>query len=239
MMTRAIFSGACALLCAGVLTSAQVPQGSQQRPGQPTQTEPRAAAADQQRTTTLTGCLYREDQIPGRSPNVAERAGLGEDFILADATMASEASRTSSAGQAGQPATRPGGATQPGAAQPGQAGQAGATAGLATGRMYKVTNIDDEKLRGLVGKRVEVTGSIENADRGAAGAGAGAATREQARNVEDLPELEATSIREVAGNCPPTPAGASPTASPSTPSRPTTPSTPPSNPANPPTPPNR
>jgi hypothetical protein len=102
--------------------------------------------------------------------------------------------------------------------------------------MYKITNIDDEKLRGLVGKRVEVTGSIENGDRGAAGA----ATREQARSVEDLPEIEATSIREVAGTCPPTPAGASPTASPSTPSRPTTPSTPPpSNPANPPTPPNR
>jgi hypothetical protein len=39
-------------------------------------------------TTTLTGCLYREDQVPGRKPNIAERAGILEDYILADTTVA-------------------------------------------------------------------------------------------------------------------------------------------------------
>src|SRR5688500_10959335 len=41
-------------------------------------------------TTTIVGCLYREDQVPDRKPNVAERAGILEDYILADAMMPSE-----------------------------------------------------------------------------------------------------------------------------------------------------
>src|ERR671925_58680 len=56
-------------------------------PPPPAPTRP-PAASGQQPTTTLSGCLYREDQIPGRKPNVAERAGVLEDYILADASMA-------------------------------------------------------------------------------------------------------------------------------------------------------
>src|SRR6187551_2442218 len=37
---------------------------------------------------TLTGCLYREEQVPGRKPNIVERAGVLEDYILADVTVA-------------------------------------------------------------------------------------------------------------------------------------------------------
>src|SRR5687768_9655568 len=52
----------------------------------PTTTTPPATAREP--ATTLVGCLYREDQVAGRKPNVAERAGVLEDYILADATVA-------------------------------------------------------------------------------------------------------------------------------------------------------
>ena len=86
-------------------------------------------------TTTLTGCLYREDQVPGRKPNVVERAGILEDYILAGVTVA------------GEPREQP----------TGTAGSA-STAVPSTGTMYKIEKIADEKLKALVGKRVEVTG---------------------------------------------------------------------------------
>jgi hypothetical protein len=123
---------------------------------------------------TLAGCLYNEVSIPGRSSNVAEKAGVSEDYILADATTAPERSSTSS--------------------------QRGASAGLATSRMYKVTKLDDERLKAMVGKRVEVTGSI--------------------KVDNDLPNIEATAIREAAGEaCPARPAGTSPATSAPNPNR--------------------
>src|SRR5918993_3418160 len=47
---------------------------------QPAQPAPRPGTTAQQPATTLTGCLYRENQIAGRTPNVAERAGMMEDY---------------------------------------------------------------------------------------------------------------------------------------------------------------
>ncbi len=71
--------------------AAQEPASTTSKPSQPA---PRPGATAQQPTTTLTGCLYREDQIPGRKPNVAEKAGVMEDYILAGATMADERCQT-------------------------------------------------------------------------------------------------------------------------------------------------
>ena len=177
MTTRLILSGAAAILCASALSSAQIaPQGGvQQRPPQPKAQQPRATPSVGP-VLTLAGCLYREESIPGRSPNVAEKAGVGEDFILADATP----SRASSDPQ-----------------------QPGTAAGLATGRMYKVTKIDDDRLKALVGKRVEITGTNKPDDDVRPG--------EEAR-FEHLPNIEGTSIHEVAGAaCPARPAVSSPT----------------------------
>jgi hypothetical protein len=36
---------------------------------------------------TIVGCLYREKDVPGREPTVVERAGVMEDYILADASV--------------------------------------------------------------------------------------------------------------------------------------------------------
>jgi hypothetical protein len=153
--------------------------------GTPPQPPPRTPGATaQQPTTTVTGCLYREDQIPGRTPNVAERAGVLEDYILAGVTAAgSEA--------------RPG-------ATPGATGTSGTAP--ATGNMYKVEGPADEKLKALVGKKVEVTGRIDpEGGPGSTATGAPRPDRGPGPDKINLPEFEAASIREVSGTCPATP----------------------------------
>jgi hypothetical protein len=74
--------------------------------------------------------------------------------------------------------------------------------------MYKVENIPDERLKALVGKRVEVIGRIDPEGRGRQ-AGAGGGTRDRGLGPDEinLPEFEAASIRETTGTtCPATPA---------------------------------
>jgi hypothetical protein len=143
---------------------------------------PRTSASTEQRptpTTTLAGCLYREDQIPGRTPNVAERAGVLEDYILADASVAGSQANT------------------PGAS----------STTASSGNMYKVEGPSDEQLKALVGKRVEVMGRIDpEGGSGAASSGKPQPDRGLGPDDINLPEFEASSIREVAGNCPAAPA---------------------------------
>jgi hypothetical protein len=157
-----------------VPTSAVFAQNPAQTPA-PT-TQPKAAPAQQ--TTTLAGCLYRERDVPGRQPNVAEKAGVLEDYILVEMPAATTA------------------------AKPGAVGTAGSTA---AGKMYKVEQIPDEKLRALVGKRVEATGRIDPE-------AGGKTTPQPDRGVGpddiNLPEFEATEIREASGTCPASPAPA-------------------------------
>ena len=96
-----------------------------------------------------------------------------EDYILADATPAREQNRLPDRpiAEAGPATCRP-------------------IAGLASGRMYKVTKIEDGRLKELVGKRVEITGTIKpDTD---------AKPADRATNT-NLPNIEGTSIREVAG----------------------------------------
>jgi hypothetical protein len=182
-MRKSIVVGGIVALSMATI-AAQSPTGSpQQNPVQsPTRQAPGAAGPETRGTaqTTLTGCLYNERDVPGRTPNVAEKAGVLEDFILADVTM---------------PAAPSGGSR---ATTPGVAG----TSGTAP-TMYKVENIADETLRGLVGKRVEVAGRID-AERGQT-----APTPDKGIGPDriNLPEFEASSIKEVTGTCPAKPAG--------------------------------
>jgi hypothetical protein len=71
------------------------PADQQPRPGDTTQ---RAGAAAGQ-TITISGCLKAEKDVPGLKPNVAERAGVTEDYILTAVKM-SPASATSGIGLA-------------------------------------------------------------------------------------------------------------------------------------------
>lgn len=84
LMTIAALVGASALTI-----SAQTPQPQQQprTPGTADTTQRTAAAADQQ-VVTIRGCLKEEKDVPGLRPNVAERAGITEDYVLTNAKMA-------------------------------------------------------------------------------------------------------------------------------------------------------
>jgi hypothetical protein len=195
-MTKRMTIGTLTLFATAALSAAQAAQAPSPQPStpprqtQPSTEEPPARSTPQspptatttaQTTAMLVGCLYRESQVPGRTPNVVERAGVLEDYILADATM--------------PPATRPG-------TPPGAVGTSGAVP--STGNMYKVENIPDERLKALVGKRVEVSGRIDPEDAGLGGA----STRDRGPGPDqvNLPEFEAASIREVSGTCPAVPA---------------------------------
>ena len=146
-----------------------------QSAGQPPQTSQKPTADTTVKpTTTLVGCLYREEQIPGRKPNVAERAGILEDYILVDAKVANPAGTSN---------TLPVG-----------------------GNMYKVEGPPDDKLKTLVGKRVEVTGRIDPEGGAAETKGAPTPDRGPGPDNVNLPEFEASAIREVSGAaCPATP----------------------------------
>jgi hypothetical protein len=97
------FVTAAGLLIAGALTlNAQAPPTpSPQQPPQPRPTEPqtrptpspadtaqRAAAQAADQVVTITGCLKQEKDVPGLTPNPAERAGVTEDYILTEVKMA-------------------------------------------------------------------------------------------------------------------------------------------------------
>jgi len=175
VINKAMGVGALAALLAAPLAATQAPQQEQPK------TQPQTATTVKP-TTTLSGCLYREDQVPGRKPNIVERAGILEDYILTDATISDPQQ-------------------QPKPAAGGPTGTAGTVA--ATGTIYKVENIPDERLQSLVGKRVEVTGRIDPEGRNQLGVGGGQrADRGPGPDAISLPEVEASSIREVAGKCP-------------------------------------
>ena len=167
MITKCTTAAILALCSTTALATSQTPQNpSQQTAPRPGPQMPAPTAVAGQTTTVLAGCLYREARVPGRSPNVAERAGV-EAYILADATMPAAQ---------GTPGTTP---------------RATGTSGTmpASGNRYKVENIADERLKALVGKRVEVTGRID-----------------PELDQISLPEFEASSIRAITGTCPATPA---------------------------------
>ena len=162
---------------------------------------PATAGQDTAMTTTVQGCVYREEAVPGRTPNVAERAGVLEDYILV-------AGNAMTAGTSGTtPPTTPPTTTPPTSAT----GTAGAAMGAT--QAYKLEKIADEQLRAMVGKRVEVTGRIdaELSDTARTGTATGTTPATPARDKSlgpdkiELPEFEVTSIREVAGTCPATP----------------------------------
>jgi hypothetical protein len=134
---------------------------------------------------TVEGCLVREAQVPGREPNIAEKAGIAEDYILTATKMikgTAPAKRAAKTGTADRPA--------------GMADTPTGTAGKGMFPMYEVVGLDDEKLKPHLGQRVQIEGTFENLDEAAPG---GARTESR---VEDLVELRGTTIRQVAGDCP-------------------------------------
>lgn len=177
MVRKYVIPTVCAFALAGAVASAQQTTGQQQPPPQQ---HPQHEMA-QAETRTIEGCVYREEDIPGRTPNVAERAGILEDYILvASPDPAATAGAVGTTGTAGATGTRA-------AAEP---------------KMFKLEHEDDDKLRALVGKRVRVTGKVEAERSDRAPTGEPARDRGLGPDEIELPELEVTSITETAGECP-------------------------------------
>jgi hypothetical protein len=201
VLNRIVFAGTLALASAGVVAAQST--ATTQDPNRPqTGTQQQPSTSAQQQTVTLTGCVYKEKDVPGRSPNVAEQAGVLEDYILANVEKKDSASQAPAATGQTTPQTNP---------------SATGTSGMMHS-MFKLEHADDSKLSALVGKRVEVMGRID-AERGDTRQGAAAGTtgtqtgtqtgaqqpqrdRSLGPDQIELPEFEVTSIREVAGACP-------------------------------------
>lgn len=186
-MKRLWMSGAAAVMAMSIASlGAQTPQTPP--PTQTPQTPPPTSSAMQNTaSTTLTGCVYKEADVPGRTPNVAERAGVMEDYILVTSAAGSSAT-------AGTTGTTP----------PATAGTTGSAS--AAGKAYKLEQIADERLQAVVGKRVEVTGRVDaEADRATGTSGAKPDTNPGSPDDIELPEFEVTSLKEVEGTCPATP----------------------------------
>jgi hypothetical protein len=169
MILRGSLSFAISCVTAGVLF-AQQPQPT--NPQTPTDPQPPATATqrgddDRDRMVTATGCLKQEKDVPGARPNVAERAGVTEDFILTQAKLTK--------------------------------GTAGARASGRTGAMYKISGLDDEKLRSHSNQQVEVQGRLN--DRTAITGTTKPTTPGPDTAPDEVQEIRATSIKMLASTC--------------------------------------
>lgn len=174
MVRQYVIPTAFAFALAGAAASAQ-----QTTPQQPPPTPPQQQEMAQAETRTVEGCVYREEDIPGRSPNIAERAGILEDYILvasADATAQGAVGTTGTAGAPGAAAAAP--------------------------KMFKLEHEDGDKLRALVGKRVRVTGKVDIEPGDVTATGQPAPNRSPGPDQIELPEFEVTTITETTGECP-------------------------------------
>jgi hypothetical protein len=178
-MNSKTFVGA---LCLSVgLTGGLAAQAASQNPTQQPQTDTTA----QHQTVTVEGCLVLEKDVPGRQPNVAERAGAMEDYILTEAKVV-KGGHASATGTAGATGT---------------SGEAASTSSVAK-KMFEIRGIDDEQLKQFVGQRVQIEGKLDPADMVERAREQASPTGEPAG---DLPELQGTTIRKSTSTEPCTP----------------------------------
>jgi hypothetical protein len=161
MSPRSIGCTALTSIALAVSVAAQAPATQSQTPTAKPQTSSASAV-------TIEGCLVREADVPGRKPNIVERRGVMEDYILMSTKVVK--------GSAPSDAARPTGTT----------GTAGAS------RLYQVKGIDDERLKALLGKRVQVEGTLADLDEPA----------KPSAGAEDIADIQGSSVRQVSGECP-------------------------------------
>jgi hypothetical protein len=175
-MRRHLFGGAFAgaVALTATIGAAQQPQAQPPAPRTPaTQEQPRAQ--EPARTVTVEGCVMREADVPGRRPNVAERAGIAEDYILTSTRVIK--------------------GSAPAATAPARPGDTPTGTGGTRAAMYEIEGIDDQQLKEHAGQRVQIDGTFENIDRAKA-------NPERTTPADDLVEIRGTAIRKVAGACP-------------------------------------
>jgi hypothetical protein len=185
------FLRVCGAAAALGLSTAAFGQTTGQQPAQPqprtqttTQAPQQAGSAGQ--TVTLVGCIqseadYRKTGNLGRGGAAGTGVGVGDEFVLIDARMAS-------------------------AGPPPASGATGTTGAAA--QDYELIGANERKASQFVGKRVEITGTVRPLETGVAAPTrsptADAPPRIDVFAGDDLKlrELEVTSMRETAGTCP-------------------------------------
>jgi hypothetical protein len=174
-------------IAAGVLTCATAFAQTSQTP---TQT-PAQTGTQPETPITLVGCLqreadYRKEQSAGRGGAVGTGTGLGNEFVLVNASIAAAGAPTPSATT--EMDCKPGG----------------------TGEAYELTGNRERELERFVGRRIEITGMLKRAETEAAGTAGTAGTAKPTGGIDPmgqdlrLHEVNVTSFRE-AGVKPPPP----------------------------------
>lgn len=159
-----------------------------------TQTQPRTGAdqRDTGRTVTVQGCLMREADVPGLKPNIVERAGVTEDFVITSAKVIK-----------------------------GSAPAGGSSRSTGPDAMFEVEGLSENQLEPNLNRRVEIDGTLADAKDMTRGDTTRApvppkpdpTTPEPTPNptgmkappsnsAADLVQLQAKTIRTVPGDCP-------------------------------------
>ena len=161
----------------------QPPAAPQSQPPAP---QPSARPSSDQEMT-ITGCIqkeadYRAAKDAGKGGAAGTGAGVGNEFILAQASPASAA----------DPATPTG------------------TSESAGSMAFELTGPNEGQVSQFVGKRVEIKGKVKAAETSASGRPTGGATAgappagvDVASKDLQLRELEISSVKEASGSCAP------------------------------------
>jgi hypothetical protein len=137
-------------------------------------------------TVTVLGCVqreadYRKANDEGKGGLVGTGVGVGNEFVLTNASMA------------------PGTSSSPAAT---------AAAGAASGSAFELTGPNEGQMAAHLGKRVEVMGKLKGGETNAAGPTGGPTAGAPPRGVDvaskdlKLRELDITSVKTAAGTCP-------------------------------------
>jgi hypothetical protein len=142
----------------------------------------------------VSGCIQREEDFrrardAGRGGVAGTGIGAGNEFVLANAMMASG----SPSGTSGKTPT----------------GTPSGAAATSASSAFELTGTNEGQAAQYVGKRVEIAGKLKAAETGPSGAPTGGATAGRPPEGVDvggkdlkLREIEVISIKEVAGSCP-------------------------------------
>lgn len=191
---KRLFAGS--ILMTGVLAfgivaftdaAAQTPPQQTPTTTSPTQAPSQQATAGE--SITITGCVqreadYRQAHNLGKGGTAGTGAGVGNEYVLVNASRSTGASAPAATGTTG-------------AAPAGSAGDA-----------FELTGPNESQAGQHVGKRVEIVGKLKPGETGPAGATGGPTAGAPPRGVDvtsadlKLREIEITSVRETSGTCP-------------------------------------
>jgi 2-oxoglutarate dehydrogenase E2 component (dihydrolipoamide succinyltransferase) len=180
MKTPHVFSASAAAVLAMTMAAfAQAPQGAS--PSTPASQPAAQAGRQAEAPVTLVGCVMRETEYrkatdSGRGGPAATGVGLGNEFVLVNASKVTS-----------------------GSTPPAATGQCGAATG---GQAYELSGNRERELEKFVGRRIEITGTLKEAKTTAGPGGEPKPTGGFDPLKQDLKlfEVDVTSFRELPAN---------------------------------------